>query len=143
MNKNNSWSDIEIFKNVRAKVSQPYVIITSRKQIVLSSGFLHHTGLFTSKMTHVILAFSKSKKAIALNFTNNDKSIGALKITKIGSQASKKNNIIGTASISASSFFNYHNINCSDYSAKYIAIKENITDIGDLWVIYLKKSKKK
>lgn len=119
------WSDIEIFTRKGAKISTPYITISTVKSIVLNCGFLHYAKKQIADSTHVILLYSRSKNVISFNFTRNSQKKGAIKMT-----------IKSNAHISARSFFNYYSINISE-SKRYEAKLEDIPNMGKLWCIYL------
>lgn len=125
----NDWSDLDTFKHLGAKIGTPYITISARKTITLSSGFMHQSKEQLSGMTHVVLSFSKAKMAIVFKFTNNELLPGA---TKISAKYGEK----GSSSIAARAFFNYYNIDTS-CAARYTARLESIPNLGDCWVVYL------
>lgn len=94
--------------------------------IRLSAGFCDQTKAINSK--YVVLYFDNLKKAIAFKFTDMNEE-GALKITK------DRN----AATISGKSFLNAYHLNSKNYFHRYNWIKQDITDIGEVFIINLEK----
>lgn len=123
------WSDLEVFRHTGAKFGVPFVNISEKKTIKLSSGFIHHAKKQIAGMTHVILNFSRANNAIVFKFTEKNGIPGETKIS-----------VRAGSIISAKPFFNYYLIDTKKYAGKHIAVLEDIPGIGESWIVYLDKN---
>jgi hypothetical protein len=96
----------------------------------LLSGFYSKENIKNYK--RAVLFFDKKRKAIALSFTNDDKAIGAFKI----SHSKNSNN---TGSIAAHSFFTGNEITQDIYTGQRVPTKIRDENFGTLFVIDLQK----
>ena len=92
--------------------------------IRLSPGFRRDSD--TIKFNYVVLFYDSDNKAVAFKFTNASQE-GALKVTKDKSGAT----------ISATSFMKANKLDQSKYLGRYIWKKQNIPDIGEVFIIEL------
>jgi len=123
--KDETWVDHEIFTSKGRKIKHPWITITDNSSFLFNAAFVHLSNL--SKNTHVVLGFSRKKKAITFQFTSDPQALGALTFVL---QA-------GRASIQLRSFFNYHLLNVSDWVGRYIPEKVRIPKTGEVWAINL------
>lgn len=121
----NDWSDLEIFKKVRSRFSNPIIKINKDKTLRFNNAFITILNK-NNKFKYVILSFSKHKNAIVFDFTNNNTLEGIFTVT-----VNKTYYIIG-----AKSFFNYYSIDIDKYNGKYKPKLENINE-KYFYVIYL------
>lgn len=137
------WSDLEKFSSARARTTDPYITISDKKLITLSSGFIRQAKDQIANNTHAILSFSKSNNAIVFEFINNSGIPGAIKLSTRDKDGNRNNdsNHITNASMAARSFFNHYKINTDEYAGRYNATLEMIPGLGERWVIYLNEKK--
>tara|TARA_B100001996_G_C18572743_1_gene559075 strand:+ start:473 stop:892 length:420 start_codon:yes stop_codon:yes gene_type:complete len=125
---------LETFTQVGSKIGEPYITITKRKTLSLSSGFLHHAKKQMANCDYVIMRFSKKKNAIVLDFKDDSALQGAVKITLKTGQTSN-------CSIAAISFFNYFMIDIQEIIGRHKAKLQCVPELGEKWVVYLEKTK--
>ncbi len=94
--------------------------------IRLSSQFCRLLNI--EKFQYVVLFYDKVNRAIAIKFTNNDEE-GRLKITKDRT----------AASISGKAFMTANKLNLRSYFGRYDWEKQNIPNIGEVFIIKLGK----
>lgn len=97
--------------------------------IRLSSGFCRNTNVTNFKYS--ILFYDRQNKAMAFKFVIKSED-GVLRITKDGTGAT----------ISSLSFFRANNISIKNYSGRYEWKKMFIPDIGEVYIIELRKNEK-
>lgn len=134
MTKANEWADLKKFNASQSRIGGTFITINPKGVIILSAGFINIAHEQLLNKTHAIFAHSSTNKAIVMNFINDSKQAGSMKIT-----GRKFNN----GSISAKSFFNWSHINLNEIAGKYLPKFEPIPSIGNRWVIYLDESNKK
>ena len=123
---NEKWSDLERFTKKGARIGKAFITISKRGTLTLSSGFIHNAKIQLCKKTHVLLSYSRSQKAIVINFTDDETEAGAIKMT-----------LRTNALLAVRSFLNYHHLDFSNIAGKYLPKLETIPKSGSCWIIYL------
>lgn len=126
-----NWDDLERFEQTGSRISTPYISISRRKTISLSSGFIHHAKEQMNGKTHVVIFYSKYNNCIVFKFTDDENENGAIKVTiKDGSKSN--------CSIAVKSFLNYYNMDVDSLAGRYTAFISDIPNLGKLWAVCLK-----
>lgn len=113
------------FREKGRKLKAPYVTIMENGGILFNARFCRDAELVDK--SHVALAYSKTEKAIAFDFTDDPETLGAAKITRRGR----------TASVMSRSFFNFNKLDVKEYAGRYTPEKRNLPKVGDAWIIKL------
>ena len=97
----------------------------------MSGGFLRQAKQQIGNYDYAILSYSILNNAIVIEFTGNKNDKGVMKVS------SRENNANSNSSIAAKSFFNHYNLDITLIEGRYIPKLENISGIGNCWVVYL------
>lgn len=124
--KDETWADREVFTSPGKKIKTPWVTIMANSTILFNAAFVHRANI--KKNTHVILAFTGSKKTVDFQFTSDDKAEGALSLHHFRQ---------GGTSVESRTFFNFFILNASELAGRYLPEKVRIPRVGEVWTINL------
>lgn len=128
-NRSEDWGDFEIFTNVKTKkTGSSFITIAKHGTATLNSGFMAKNHEQMKGKTHVKLGYSRSKNAIALEFTDDEKDQASIKLTK-----NKKSN----CSFAIRSFANHYSLNLERIAGRYELDVEPIPRWGNYFTINL------
>ena len=127
------WNDLETFDKVGIRLGRPFISISKRKSLGLNAAFQRQAEKQIGSKEYVVLAYSKSNKAIVFEFTDPEDSKGAIKMSGTGK----------TKYVSTSSFFNYYSIDADQYEGSYIPQLVDIPGKGKQWVVFLDEKQPK
>jgi len=121
------------FTKVGSKSGNYSISINSKSfSFGFNSGFYSKENI--NKYKKVVLFFDEQKKAIAFNFTNDEKAEGAFTVVHGNNQS--------TGSVSTKSFFVNNKLNTAGHSGKRKPKKINSNNFGLLFVIELDEMNK-
>lgn len=111
------------------------ITLNKRGVFILRTGFIHKAKL-GKEISHAKLYFSRKNHAVALKFYSKDDDayISFNECVAVHNAALSPCKYIAVAR-----FFSFNFIDKSKYVGKYMANLENIPEIGEAWVIYLKE----
>lgn len=108
--------------------SGSYFISFNKSGFLISSGFYSKENI--KNFSKTVLFFDDEKKAVGMQFTNEDNAEGAFALTHGNNRT--------TASISARSFVKTYNLTNPDYFGRRIPKKINYEGAGELYIVELK-----
>jgi len=124
--KTSDWKDVTIFKGHGSKLDIPILTILKTNRLCFNKYLI---ASLEKIPTHVILAYSESKKAIIFKFEGASTCVHAMCLY------SKDNSY----NCGALGFFTSHKMKASECQGRYGLHFENIPKIGRCWVSYLGK----
>lgn len=124
--------NFEKFKNLNARLENR-ISVTKSFSIGFPTKFYNSNGLRDFK--YVVLFYDKERKAIGIQFTNNENETDKFSISH--SKQGYGGHIV------ARSFFTTYDINPGKYVSKYEWEKSAVEGVGDLFVISLKDKEPK
>ena len=127
-----NWADLEVFEDTGARVGAACVSIHSNGVVSLNRAFVRQAQDQMQERGYVRLHYSKENSAMALDFTDDDRIKGVIKVSGKGSAG---------ASFAARSFFNFYQIEPAKAAGRYTPELTAIPGKGSLWVVYLGKAK--
>ena len=121
------WTDLDKFKDVGTRLPSktPTIRLNKNRSFAFSKSF--QRAAEDQLKEYVIFSYSKSNKAIVLEFTEDNNVPGVVKLS--GGSSTKY--------VAARSFFNYYQLDAEKYQGRYTPELIEIPGKGKLWVIFL------